>query len=79
MGVPAAILNAIRHANLRRVRKLRIAAERGDGPGVCRRVSATAAEQSALGPVGLRLVAVIACWWEDWPRLPAAPWIVGTH
>ena len=70
---------AIRHANLRRVRKLRIAAERGDGPGVCRRVSATAAEQSALGPVGLRLVAVIAFWWEDWPGFRLRPRIVGTH
>jgi signal transduction histidine kinase/ketosteroid isomerase-like protein len=32
-----------------------------------------------LGRLELPLVAMPAFWWEDPPRLPAAPWMVGTH
>ena len=66
------ILNAIRHAN-RGVSNLRIAAERGDGPAACRRVSAAGRRAVRVGAVGLRHVAVMALWWKM-ARLPAAPW-----
>ena len=34
--------------------------------------------RAVLGPVGSRLVAVIAFWWED-GRGPGCAWVVGTH
>jgi hypothetical protein len=78
VGVAAAILNAVVSPPGGACARLPIAAELGGGPGRCRRVSATVAEQAALGLVGLPLVAV-AFWWEDWPGSRLRLGVVGTH